>query len=196
MEIRHQLLFAALIVIYLEVTTLTFAGSVHVYGGDFDLPIPSNLKKSKGWMPDAVVDIPDHYVISDLDVRIGLTHTNVFDLQIFLQSPQGDCVCLNMYNFDEFFIGADYSQTIFDDEAAIPIEQGTPPFIGRYKPKEGNSLEVFDKQNSFGRWRLRIYDMWEWDTGKLESFQLIITAPEPGTAILFVLGAGLLRFSS
>ena len=169
-----------------------YAGPVYTYRGDFDLPIPDNPENTSGWMADAIIDVPDHFTIHDLDVGISLTHTNVFDLQIFLQSPAETMLCLNMYNYDEYFEGADYTRTIFDDEAESPIEQASPPFTGRFRPIWPYELSQFDGQNAYGLWRLQIYDAWEWDTGTLNSFELIFAVPEPATATLLTLGAGLL----
>ena len=169
-----------------------FAHPVHIYSGNFNLPIidkpgPGSL------MTEAVIEIPDHFIISDLNVGINLTHTNVFDLQIFLQNPTGTRICLNMYDLDEFFIEPNYTNTIFDDEAEVPIEQAEPPFTGRFKPKSGSLLEVFNGQDAYGFWCLRIYDAFYYDTGTLDSFELIITIPEPATAIILTLGVGLMR---
>ena len=80
-------------------------------------------------LPDAVIDIGQHYTIFDLDVRINIVHTNVFDLQIFLQGPSGERVCLNMYDFEKnFFVGQNYIDTIFDDQADIAIADGSVAF--------------------------------------------------------------------
>lgn len=166
-----------------------FAGPVYTYGGEFDLLIPADSNDSKGWMADAVIEIPEHFTIDDLDVGISLTHESVFDLQIIIESPSGTTAILNAYNpFEEYFEGEDYIGTIFDDEAAISIGQAEPPFIGRYRPKE--SLSVFDGEDAYGLWRLRIYDAYYADTGSLDSFELIITVPEPATAALLLLGTG------
>ncbi len=174
-----------------------YAGPVYTYHGSFNLPIPAPDEPEsefvKGWMADAIIDVPHHFTIHDIDVGISLTHTSVFDLQIFLQSPAGTRICLNMYNpFDEFFVGANYTNTIFDDEADVSIEESEAPFTGRFRPRTGNLLEVFDGQVSFGLWRLQIYDSFYADTGNLDSFELMITTPEPATATLLTLGAGLL----
>jgi subtilisin-like proprotein convertase family protein len=172
-----------------------FAGQIIIYGGDFDLPIPSpddpESEFDRGWMDDAVIEIGDHFTIYDLDVGITLTHTSVFDLQIFVQSPAGTLLCLNMYNLDEFFEGEDYIQTIFDDEAALPIEEGQPPFTGRFRPRSPDTLSVFDGQDTFGQWRLKVYDAYYDDTGNLESFEVMITIAEPATTALLILGVGL-----
>ncbi|MBA7689541.1 hypothetical protein ES703_98049 [subsurface metagenome] len=160
------------------------------------LPTPYNCDNPLYGVGSIHSQPTDNFTIHDLDVRISITHTNVFDLQIFLQSPAGTRLCLNMYNpFEEFFEGADYIQTIFDDEAETAIEQAAPPFTGRFRPKAidaANLLEIFDGQDSYGTWRLQIYDAFYADTGNLDSFELVITVPEPTTAILLLLGTGLI----
>jgi subtilisin-like proprotein convertase family protein len=183
------------LVIMAGISFPVFAGPVYTYGGDFDLPIPkpdsSDPDISKGWMDDAVIEITDYFIVSDLDVRVSITHTNVFDLQMFLQSPVGTRICLNMYTFREFFEGADYTQTVFDDEAQLSIKQAEPPFTGSFRPLEPYKLSDFAGEDTFGLWRLQIYDAWDWDTGALDSFELFITTPEPATAIFLMLGASL-----
>ncbi len=185
----------SIVTILMTVSCPTFAGIILTYGGSFDLNIPAEPGATKGWMTDALIEITDHYLIRDIDVRISSTHTSVFDLQLFLQSPAGTRICLNMYNpFDEFFEGENYSQTIFDDEADISISLGEAPFTGRFRPKEPYQLSIFDDENTFGSWRLQIYDAFYYNAGTLDSFELIITThtPEPATAILLILGVGLM----
>ena len=168
-----------------------FADEVYKYKGEFNLQIPADPDSSKGWMADAVIEIDCHLTILDLDVGINLTHSNVFDLQISLQSPDGTTLSLNAYNPDnEFFQGADYSQTVFDDEAPTPISQAQPPFTGRFRPNSSSGLKVFDGQDAYGPWHLQIYDAYYYDTGTLNSFGLTITTPEPTTVVLLTLGAG------
>jgi subtilisin-like proprotein convertase family protein len=175
-----------------------YASHVHIYSGDFNLPIPQPDSKdpyiSKGWMEDAVIEVPDHFVIEDLDTGISLTHTNVFDLQLFLRSPAGTKICLNVYDpYDEFFVGANYTDTIFDDEALFSIKAASAPFTGRFRPVEPYKLSKFDEQDAYGSWRLQIYDAFYYDTGTFNRFELMITTPEPATAILLTLAAGLLK---
>jgi hypothetical protein len=154
------------------------ADRVHRYAAHFDLPIPAEPDSSKGWMDDAVIDVPDHLTISDLDVKINVTHTKVFDLQVFIAGPAGTRLCLNMYDpFTEYFDGENYTQTIFDDEAATPVEQAAPPFTGRFRPRQPYRLSTFDGQDAFGPWRLQIYDAYHADTGQLHHVELIVSAP-------------------
>jgi len=181
----------SLFFVWVSWNTTVFAGPTFIYGGDFDLPI-LDKSASGSFMTEAIIKVPDHLTIYDLDVGINVTHTNVFDLHIFVQSPIGTRLCLNKYSFkDEFFQGEGYVQTIFDDEAEIPIEQGTAPFTGRFRPKDGGLLEIFDGEDTYGFWRLQIDDIWYWDTGNLERVELIITVCEPTALSLLALGAGL-----
>ena len=171
-----------------------YASHVHIYTGDFNLPIID--KPGPGsTVTEAVIETPDHFVIEDLDVQINITHTNVFDLQLFLQSPAGTRICLNMYDsFYDFFVGANYTNTVFDDEALFSIKDGVPPFTGRFRPVDVdpyNKLSKFDGQDAYGSWRLQIYDMFDSDTGTLNSFELMIETPEPATAVLLTFGIGL-----
>ena len=189
----------SIVIILLTVSCPAFAGIIITYGGNFDLNIPAEPGATKGWMTDALIEITDHYLIRDIDVRISSTHTSVFDLQLFLQSPAGTRICLNMYNpLDEFFEGENYLQTIFDDEADISISLGEAPFTGRFKPKDPYLLSIFDDEDVCGSWRLQIYDAFYYNTGTLDSFELIITnhTPEPATAILLILGTALFHLKN
>jgi hypothetical protein len=171
-----------------------YAGAVEIYGGDFGIPLTDPIGPGSS-LTEVIIEVPEYYVISDLDVQISITHTNVFDLQVFLQSPAGTRVCLNMYSYREFFEAPNYTLTIFDDEAGNAIEEAEPPFTGRFRPRAIdplNLLEIFDGENVYGTWRLQIYDMWPVDTGTLDSLKLVITTPEPATAMLLIVGAGLI----
>jgi subtilisin-like proprotein convertase family protein len=184
----------AIVFIALQAASLC-AGSVRIYDGSSNLPIPNDPTKSKGWMDDAIVIIPDHHIVRDIDVAITITHTCVFDLQLYLQSPSGTKICLNMYDpYKEFFKGENYTQTIFDDEADVAIEQAEAPFTGRFKPMQPYRLDVFDGQDTFGQWRLQVYDAFYYDKGTLNNFELIVTTnPEPSTILLFAGGLLLTR---
>jgi subtilisin-like proprotein convertase family protein len=174
--------------------SIGFPDPTHIYTGDFNLPIPANPDDTKGWMDDAVIKVSDHIIISDLDIGINVTHTNVFDLQLFLQSPAGTRICLNMFDFKkEFSVYPNYTNTIFDDEALFSIKEGNSPFTGRFRPLEPYKLSEFDGQDTYGSWRLQIYDTSYYDTGTFNHFELMISAPEPATAIFLTFGAGLLR---
>jgi len=185
----------AAIFVLVCVCSVAYAVPVHIYGrGNFNRPIPADRHNSKGQMDEATIEIIDNFTIVDLDVAVSIEHTNVFDLQLFIESPSKTRICLNMYDFKrQFFKGQGYHQTIFDDEAAVGIEAGRAPFNGRFRPKAINAenlLSVFDGENLAGVWKLQVYDSFYYDTGTLKSFKMLVTIPEPASAILLIIGAG------
>jgi subtilisin-like proprotein convertase family protein len=183
---------AAIILTLLVCASRVSATYVHTYGGQSNLPI-IDVPGPDSQMTEAIIDVPDHFLIHDLDVRINITHTNVFDLQLFLQDPFGSRICLNMYDFkDEFGTYPDYTNTIFDDEALLSIEHAEPPFTGRFRPRQPYELSLFDGRDAYGIWSLQICDTFDWDTGTLDSFELIFTTPEPASPLILALGAALL----
>lgn len=199
---RNPALKIAFILLFIAgFCSFSLASTVKIYGrDDFDLPIPADPAKSFGPMTSAAITITDDFVVEDLDIFITIDHTNVFDLQIFLESPARTRICLNMYDFkDEFFKGQGYIQTIFDDEATFGIEQGEAPFTGRFKPKavsKDNLLGAFDGENLAGVWKLQVEDMYFYDTGSLKSFKLFVTVPEPASLIFLGIGIGLVCICS
>jgi hypothetical protein len=170
-----------------------------VISRDFDLPIPSpddpDSEFGKGRMDDAIINVTEHISIDDLDVAISLKHDSFYDLQIVLQSPVvGTTITLNPSFNDAFMIrGPDdryqpvggSNRFLFDDEAAIGIENATPPLSQAFRPAADFKLSAFDGQDAFGQWRLQINDLWAGGTGRLEGVELIINAPEPTSGCLF-----------
>jgi len=184
-----------------------YADHVPIYSSNFNLPIPSPddpwSEYGKGLMEDAIIDIEYHHVIEDLDVCINLTHGALVDLQILLQSPEGTYVVLNPAGNLTFIVKDEEGvrpiggsgEWLFDDEAEVSIEEATEPFFGLFRPVD--NLSLFDKEDAYGSWCLRIYDAWQAHTGTFNRFELMITtpAPEPATATLLALAAVLLALS-
>lgn len=185
------------VVTFLVVAVFCFPASADmgpiIYSQDFNLFLLDPIEPNESAMTEATIEVIDSFLITDLDVRIDITHTQVFDLQLILEGPTGAWLCLNMYDFEkEFFEGENYTNTTFDDEAELSIKDVNAPFTGRFKPEPGYLLECFDGFDAFGIWRLQIYDMWPADTGTLDHLELIFNTPEPASALLMTFGATIL----
>lgn len=108
--------------------------------------------------------------VTDVDVRLDITHTFNGDLSVFLVSPTGRRVEL----FSSIGGGSEnFEQTIFDDEATLDIELATAPFAGRFRPV--GSLADFNGDDPNGIWLLEISDNAFLDTGSLNSWSLDFT---------------------
>ena len=97
--------------------------------------------------------IPDERIVSNLDVNLTIYHPYDQDLIIGFTDPEGTLIRLSYGNGGT---GANYLNTTFDDEAAVPIKNGTPPFTGSYIPE--NPLHTFYGKNMQGVWRLRVFN--------------------------------------
>jgi len=108
-------------------------------------------------------------VMSDVDITLDITHTYDADLDIFLTGPGGVKVELTT---DNGFGVANFSNTTFDDEAAISITAGAAPYAGRFRPE--GKLSDFDGLSPNATWTLTIIDDAGGDVGTLNSWSLTI----------------------
>jgi subtilisin-like proprotein convertase family protein len=106
--------------------------------------------------------------IVDLNVNLTIYHTWDGDLSISLKGPNQAEIDLSSHNGGS---GDNYYNTTFDDEAAIPITSGSPPFTGSYRPEQ--PLSTFDYLPLAGSWVLEVNDNAAGDTGQLASWCLI-----------------------
>jgi serine protease len=107
--------------------------------------------------------------LSDLNVKINVSHTYDSDLYVALRGPDGTEVILSYYRGGS---GDNYSNTVFDDQATTAIRYGFAPFAGTYKPDQ--LLSAFNGKNAAGTWTLAIYDRATYDTGRINSWSLTV----------------------
>jgi subtilisin-like proprotein convertase family protein len=105
--------------------------------------------------------------VIDLNVRIDFSHTFVEDLDAILFAPDGASVVL----FSNIGGGnADFTDTVFDDEAADPIGSGAAPFTGAFRPEE--PLANLFAGSGNGTWRIEVTDSAGGDVGTINEWEL------------------------
>ncbi len=158
----------------------TWSGSFQVRVG---APVYTNVSYSSLDTPKPIVDVrtppttstiavPDPGVLGDVNVTINLTHTWDSDLDIFLIGPNGTRVELTTDNGSS---SDNYTNTVFDDQAATSITAGTAPFTGTFKPE--GSLATLNGIPAIGAWTLEITDDTGGDSGNLLGWSLQLTIP-------------------
>ncbi len=93
---------------------------------------------------------------NDADLEIFLSHDGVTDTLIYHAGGSGD----------------NFIATQLNDEAKNPINLGSAPFTGVYRPY--NPLSVFNDLDPEGDWILSVYDAATGNTGTLESWGLTL----------------------
>lgn len=132
-----------------------------------------NLPISNTSPATASIIVPTTANVGDVNVRFSALHTYDRDMVISLTSPTGTTVVLSNQRGGS---GDNYTNTVFDDEAATAIGSGSPPFTGSFRPDQ--SLSVFDDQPMNGTWQLTVVDKATGDSGTLQQFQLDISPRE------------------
>ena len=129
-------------------------------------------------------------VIEDLDVVLtGLSHTEGSDIDAVLTSPWGQRVML----LSDAGLGpASSVDLVLDDEAAAdppdPFASGTWRPINFIQGDNdvfnglgaldgiGTSLSAFDGGDPNGTWQLHVSDDFEFDSGSIDQWQIVVTA--------------------
>lgn len=120
------------------------------------------------------ITVNDDISIADLNVQLNISVPDAGFLRLSLTSPAGTTVFLK--NTLTPFVGANFQDTVFSDEAELPILSGTPPYQGSYRPEE--ALTAFDGQSTLGVWRLNVHNLW-FDSATLNACTLIVAANPP-----------------
>lgn len=139
----------------------------------------------------STLDVTVHGTVSDVNLTlIDLRHTWVSDLEMYIVSPLGTAVLLvdNLGGSGDNYIG-----TVFDDQAAESILSPRAPYTGTYRPMD--QLSVFNGEDMFGTWTLRVSDQAGGDLGVINSWSLQLNetagaVPEPGSLALVMAALG------
>ena len=126
-----------------------------------------NVGPDGGAVTTSTIYVGNNFAIEDVNVTVDITHTYSGDLTITLTSPDNVEVILSNQNGAG---GDNYTNTVFDDDAATSITAGSAPFTGLFQPE--GSLADFNGFQSIGEWTLTITDNFGGDGGTLNSWDL------------------------
>jgi subtilisin-like proprotein convertase family protein len=112
--------------------------------------------------------------ITDVNVTLNITHPFDSNLRVLLTDPFGTRVTL-FANVGGS--GDNFTNTVLDDEAAIPITAGAAPFTGSFQPQQ--ALGAMDAQPPNGTWTLTVIDFVSGNSGTLNSWSITVTTGEP-----------------
>jgi subtilisin-like proprotein convertase family protein len=129
------------------------------------------------------INVPDNFVFKDLNVELNITHELANLLSVALIAPDGTRV--NLASFVGGRTGGNFTNTIFDSEAATSINNAAAPFTGSFRPQQ--PLSALYNRSAFGTWRLQVTNTRGFtDTGTspvqgvLNNFTLAFTADTNG----------------
>ena len=131
--------------------------------------IPKKIPDNSYTGISSIINISENKKITDVKVKVKITHQWVGDLSLYLISPRGTEVLLSQEIGGE---GLGYDNTTFDDDAATFIQFGAAPYSGVYQPL--NSLSKFNGENSVGNWSFKVVDSGSDDIGNIAGWSIEI----------------------
>jgi len=111
--------------------------------------------------------------VQDVNVTVNITHTYDNDLTLSLITPGATTITLANRRGGA---ANNYTNTVFDDEAATPIGLGAAPFTGSFKPE--TPLSAADGPVGTGTWTFKVVDQIAQDVGTLDNWTLNLTYPD------------------
>jgi subtilisin-like proprotein convertase family protein len=136
---------------------------------DPPVPVPAQSATPKV----ATVVLSDGRPIVDVNVRFHMIHTAAGNNTVSLRHPDGTLVTLS--NRRGGFLD-NFTDTVFDDEAVVPIASGFAPFTGSFVPD--GPLSPLDGKSAAGTWRLEVLDDVAGEAGTITGFELQITVAQ------------------
>lgn len=134
----------------------------------------------------STLNVASYGRILDVDALVNITHG--WDADLVLSLTHGGVTVL-LSNRQGGSGGANYTDTLFDDGAAISIAEGYAyaPYTGSFRPQE--ALSAFIGHDVFGDWILTVVDSEAGDAGSIDGWGITAEVPEPASLALFGIAA-------
>lgn len=121
------------------------------------------------------ISVTENLPVTDVNVKVNITHEYASDLRLILVSPTGAEVVLN--EGDGLKSGKDYINTVFDQEATSHISSVAAPFTGSFIPS-GDLSKIYGTMSA-GNWQLQVIDQFGPDGGSFDEFTLELCLAKP-----------------
>jgi subtilisin-like proprotein convertase family protein len=135
---------------------------------DTPIPIPDNLAVGA----TSTIAVADPAIVQDVNVTVNITHTYDHDLTLSLITPANTSITLAAQRGGS---SDNFTNTVFDDEAATSIASGAAPFTGSFRPEQ--PLSAADGLSGAGNWRFKVVDSAGQDIGTINSWTLKLIYP-------------------
>ena len=128
---------------------------------------------------------------SSIKIRINIIHSWVGDLDVILETPNGNKLGLSQRAGTSNNSGDHYINTVFSDSGNQSIPVSGAPYTGTYRPWHSNFVSCITTTNSSfgslgggfinpnGTWKLHVYDRTAQDTGHILNWSIRLPSIAP-----------------
>ncbi len=118
--------------------------------------------------------VPDAFTATDLTVTVNLTSPDLSSLRLTLVAPDGTTVPLVPLGGLQ---GTNLTGAVFSDSAMWPVDYGSAPYTGTFRPVGGAFSNLVGK-SVYGTWRLVVFNVGPLTSGRLVGWTLGATTPD------------------
>jgi subtilisin-like proprotein convertase family protein len=137
-------------------------------GGARDFAAPAPVDLPNGTIAQVPLALTAAGIVKDVDLLLDITHPDVSQLNVRLQTPSGAQFTLLSAGQAR---GANLTGTVFDDDSETPIASGTAPYTGTFS---GPLLTNGVGTPAAGTWTLLVADTAGAGAGTINAFGLRI----------------------
>ena len=132
--------------------------------------LPQNITDLPGSPAAARLAVTPQITPQNVSVHVSISHPRVSDLTLRLLPPGypaagSPAITLSDANGGA---GANYQQTLFDDQASQSISQGSAPFTGSFRPQQ--ALSALNGKPAEGNWQLQVTNQVSGVSGQVTQF--------------------------
>ena len=133
---------------------------------DVFLRVPPYQNSNPGFR-SASLNVPDDFIVQDVNVQLTIEHEHDSLLFVYLVSP--DQTVSHLFN-GVGGSGANFTETMLDQQATVFIADAAAPFTGSFRPV--GDLSVFNGLHSLGNWTMYLVNDDEANEATLLSWSL------------------------
>ncbi len=133
--------------------------------------IPKQIPDNNSGGIISVINVPDDFIVTDVNVIMDVSHTWLWDMQIYLEAPNGTEVLIYDRSCGSSSTQRQNITATFDDAAATAVcNAAIPAVTGLTKPD--NQLLSLNGISSLGDWKIKVVDNASGDLGTLNNWSI------------------------
>ena len=134
--------------------------------------IPKTIPDANPSGIESVITVSDDFEVTDVNLNLDLTHTWLWDLQIYLKAPNGEEALIYDKSCGSSGVQRQGINAVFDDAVSVSVcnNNSIPAISGATKPM--SLLSILNGGSSQGDWTLRVIDNSSGDVGTINSWSI------------------------
>ena len=133
--------------------------------------IPKSIPDANTAGVVSTINVPSNFLVSDVNVSLNISHSWLWDLQVYLKAPNGTEILIYDRTCGSSGQQRQSIDATFDDDAiSFACNNASPAISGITKSEQ--LLSSFNGISSIGTWQLKVVDNSHGDVGVLNNWSI------------------------